>query len=253
MQSSAAVHALSSSFILNRPRMSFSRSILSITFLVNEKASAATKLSRQKSATAELYIRQLLELTDGKRGSLLEIGCGHGDFLVTAKANGFQVRGIEVSADAAARANARLGEELVQTGNIENTNLPPAQFDVAVMLDVLEHVQNPNHAINHIRYWLQPGGLLLIVTPTTDSWSRRLMKKNWMEYKLEHLLYFNRGSIRHLLSNNGFADVRFAPNAKALTFNYIRAHFRRFRVPFWTEAVNLAGIVIPRNLSRKDI
>ena len=42
-----------------------------------------------------------------------------------------------------------------------------------------------------IRELLIPGGVLLLITPSLDSWTRRLLRSRWMEYKVEHLYYFS--------------------------------------------------------------
>ena len=62
-----------------------------------------------KQATAELYL-DLVERCLGRRGGrLLEIGCGAGGMLAAAAEAGYEVTGVEPSADACARARKRLG------------------------------------------------------------------------------------------------------------------------------------------------
>ena len=221
-------------------------------FLGDQDGIAASEVTRLKAATASLYLQQILSLRNGNPGTLLEIGSGTGDFLATAQSEGFSVQGIEFSANAVEAANSRLGANLVQQGEIETALLPPNFFDIVFFSDVIEHVRDPVRFISRVRRCLKPGGLVYIVTPSTDSWSHKLMGRYWMEYKLEHLYYFNRMSLGQLLRNAKFDELRLSPNYKVLSFDYIHAHFRRFRVTFWSDLVHLFSFLVPNALSRKE-
>lgn len=98
-----------------------------------------------------------------------------------------------------------------------------------------------------------PEGLIAIVTPSLDSWSRRLLGRYWMEYKTEHLTYFSRKSLRKLLENAGFSDIQFAPNYKSLNLDYVAAHFDRFPVPIATPLVRLLNRILPRVLALRPL
>lgn len=184
-------------------------------------------------------------------GRLLEVGCGKGEFLIAAQERGFRVEGLEISEDSVANANKQLGAPVVHLGDIESVPLSSPQFDVVVFCDVIEHVRDPRAFIRSVHHRLRPGGTILLVTPATDSWSYRLMGTRWMEYKIEHLFYFNQRSITSLLLEEDFEQIRVFPNKKALSFAYVLAHFRRFPVPFWSGAVELFGKLLPRRISQQ--
>lgn len=239
-------------FLHPQPSAEVLNSVYSAHYFLGEgEGVTQSEVFSQKRRTAEMYVRQLLAISGSRKGRLLEVGCGSGEFLDAALEQGFEVKGIEISEHAVAAANARLGTATVQCGIIEDAALEPAEFDVVAFSDVIEHVRDPHAFLRRVHYCLRPGGIVFIVTPDTDSWSHRLMRNHWMEYKLEHLYYFNRRSIRLLLAHHNFSHVHISPNAKALSFDYIRAHFRRFPVPFWSQAVELFGTAVPQALSRR--
>jgi 2-polyprenyl-3-methyl-5-hydroxy-6-metoxy-1,4-benzoquinol methylase len=69
-----------------------------------------THASELKARTADYYLDLLESYTGGPlAGRLLEVGCGHGDFLMRAAARGLSVTGVEYSAHSVAVASDKLG------------------------------------------------------------------------------------------------------------------------------------------------
>jgi SAM-dependent methyltransferase len=216
-------------------------------FLGSKDARLLQNQRALKRATARLYLDQVLAHIPAG-GRLLEIGCGHGEFLFEAQARGFHVEGLEYSSHAAGEANAQLGASAVRVGSLEVDWLPRAAYDVIAAFDVIEHLRAPVAAVELLYSALRPGGIIAIVTPSLDSWSRRLLGRYWMEYKREHLTYFNRKSLRHTLESSGFDDVRFTPNYKVLNLEYIAAHFERFPIPILTPILRMVHRLLPRRM-----
>ena len=200
--------------------------------------------SRMKTATGALYLDLLSGMLPAESVSLLEIGCGQGEVLQEARRRGYRVAGIEVSQDAAAIANQRLGQATVRTE-------AEGSFAAILAADVIEHARDPQAFLAHLHELLLPDGVLLLVTPSLASWTRRLMRRRWMEYKVEHLFYFSPQSIRLLLERAGFRDVLIRPNRKILTLDYVARHFARFRVPVMSPAMGLLRRLVPDRLAHR--
>lgn len=101
-------------------------------------------------------------------GKMIEVGCGAGDFLVMARQRGFTVSGVELTPSLAAAAREKLGD-VVQTGDAMKLELPAHESAVVVMLDVIEHVQDPAALLARLRGALAPGGKLVVFTPNHAS------------------------------------------------------------------------------------
>jgi 2-polyprenyl-3-methyl-5-hydroxy-6-metoxy-1,4-benzoquinol methylase len=203
-----------------------------------------------KTATAQLYLDQLA--SQGIRGGrLLEVGCGDGYLLAAAERRGYEVTGVEYSVHAAQRARAGLARGQVLVGELSQVDLPAEAFDVCILADVIEHVRAPRSFLGTVREHLKPGGCLLIATPTTDSWSARLMRRRWMEFKTEHMSYFSRRTMESLLSQTGFQSIRFFPGYKMISLHYVKAHFESYPVPRWTSLVRSAIGWLPRSWLEK--
>jgi len=220
-------------------------------FLGEHTPEGEKAVSDMKRATAKLYLNQLIKYCGSTGGKLLEIGCGNGDFLALAKEAGFDVTGIEISRHAVDTANRQLGEKRVRCGTME-TFLHGEQFDYCTLFDTIEHTRNPLRLLQKIHELLKPGGVLFLSTPSLDSWSAKLMKQNWMEFKTEHLHYFDTQTIQNALAKSGFAQIVVTPNYKFLTLDYICNHFKRFKVPFFTRLVLMVSGFLPDSIRSRQ-
>ena len=211
-----------------------------------------------KLATASLQLDEIAAYLS-RRGqaakplSLLEVGCGHGNMLLEARNRGYQVHGLEYSADAARVANDKLGQEVVRVGALTRDTFPEESLDVCILADVIEHVRDPAGFIQDIGRILKAGGVAFIATPSTASWSARVLGRHWMEYKPEHLFYFDRSTITRLLNNAGFDHIETSRGKKVLTADYVIGHFDKFPVPVISRLLNALRAVTPAPLLGKPV
>jgi SAM-dependent methyltransferase len=211
-----------------------------------------------KRATASSYLDRIEAFCgwtpESRRGKkLLEVGSGLGNMLLEARARGYDVSGVEYGAALVSRANARLGDRVVVQGTVDSAPLTEGSFDVCVFADVIEHTRDPLAAMTRAWEMLAPGGVLFVATPSLDSWSARWMKQNWMEFKAEHLFYFDSTTLESLLVRTGFEDVRIARGRKTLSPGYVIAHFDRFPVPVISPLGRFMRRVLPRGLLHQRV
>ncbi|HEX4264455.1 MAG TPA: methyltransferase domain-containing protein [Verrucomicrobiae bacterium] len=215
-------------------------------FLGSESEEGRRAAGEVKQATAAGYLSEIARYRGSPPGRLLEVGCGDGDFLEVAEKAGWNVTGIEYSASASERARQRLKKGQVHCGELRQASLPAEQFDLCVLSDVLEHVRAPLEFLREIHRVLKPGGTLFVATPSTDSWSARLLRQKWMEFKAEHLTYFDRQTLQTALFKSGFREVIVQPGWKVLSLDYVRKHFERFPVPGITPSMNFLARFLPK-------
>jgi len=218
-------------------------------FLGSRDADATRLMARMKGLTAENYLRILNQKLENDSPRLIEIGCGGGEFLEKAMASGFDVAGVEISSNAVQSANRKLGIPRVVEGDLLDVDLNSlGVFDCCVLLDVIEHVRNPLPYLKKVRSLLGNNGICFIVTPSLNSWSARLLGRYWMEYKPEHLFYFNRRNIVRILNDAGFHNVNVSPNWKILNLEYIDFHMQKFHVPIISPLSNFFVKALPKKL-----
>jgi 2-polyprenyl-3-methyl-5-hydroxy-6-metoxy-1,4-benzoquinol methylase len=142
-----------------------------------------------------------------KPGSVLDIGCAAGFFLETAQKHGWQPHGIEISDYAARHARENLFLDVV-TGDFVTLDLPAGNFDLVLMMDVIEHLTSPKKGLVKANSVLKPGGLLVIETPNFKSAPSKILGKEWGLIAPEHhLFYFTPATLRKYLEETGFEIV----------------------------------------------
>lgn len=134
--------------------------------------------------------------------NLLDVGAASGIFLDFARQEGFQIQGIEPSLYLAQEAKKRYDISLFN-GIIEH--YPAEQtFAVVTLLDILEHLVNPDSFMDSVDSLVAENGLLVIVTPDVSSLAARLAGKSWWHYRIAHINFFNSFSLSYLLNKHGY-------------------------------------------------
>jgi SAM-dependent methyltransferase len=134
-------------------------------------------------------------------GRLLDVGCGHGLLLDEARSRGYDTVGLELSRSAASHAREELGLD-VREAPVEDF-ADAGGFDVVVLADVIEHLDDPVAAVDRCAGMLRPGGVLCVVTPDPSSVTARLAGRRWWGFVPAHACLLPRATLRELLAARG--------------------------------------------------
>ena len=141
---------------------------------------------------------------------VLDVGCSRGNFLAAGNVLGFHMEGVEPAAKVAAAAQA--AGLRVHVGQLERIGLPPASFDAITLFEVIEHLKHPLPLLIECRRVLRPGGLLLISTGNTASWTAAAMRERWDYFHIArdggHISFYNPRSVALLAARAGFTVER---------------------------------------------
>lgn len=163
------------------------------------------KLLPSQRQALDIGFRYLPKPIQGQR--LLDIGCGNGDFLVSAREAGWQVSGVEPDPKAAAATRQR-GID-VTVGTVDLLEGVSHCFDAITLSHVIEHVHEPKQLLQAVQRLLKPGGIVYIDTPNIQSHGTAIFKKNWRGLETpRHLVLFNPASLTELLYATGFAGIK---------------------------------------------
>jgi 2-polyprenyl-3-methyl-5-hydroxy-6-metoxy-1,4-benzoquinol methylase len=174
-----------------------------------------------EAAVAELrfYNAFLDLLPNGSGKSILDVGCGVGEFLQLASKRGFQAVGIEPAEPLRMLAQKAAPEAKIHSGDLESAAFPPESFDCVAIWDVIEHLVDPRGALVFVHQLLKPGGYLGIATINHASlmygiyhaWRRTIpqLARHFgpMLFNPFHTYYFTKKSLATLVGTTGFEIV----------------------------------------------
>ena len=165
-----------------------------------ENLSSASSRSRQDSLeNGRRFIKSFVNDTGI---SVLEIGCGAGDFLRHLKDSGFtDLTALEPSQSAVDSLLRKSGIKAM-TGTLSKTETN-ATFDLVVLITVLEHVVALYSAIKNLSHLLGSSGLLFIRVPDACRFPD-FDDSPFQQFSPEHINYFSTVSARNLLVRHGY-------------------------------------------------
>lgn len=153
-------------------------------------------------AVIPLFRDFLLTIPNAAGKKILDIGCAFGTHLALAAQHGWDAWGVELSDHAREIALSRHGEKIRVVETIDS--LPKMEFDLVIMLDVLEHLSEPYELF--IELFLH-GAIgkktqLIITTPNARSADALVDPAGWSyRHPPAHLVYFSADSLRLFLNN----------------------------------------------------
>jgi SAM-dependent methyltransferase len=192
-------------------------------------------VERVKERLDRRRFRKLLAGIDGATLAALDVGGGDGWLLsvmrsVDPRVSSTQVVDLDPSAEVGAVAHGHR----YHCGRIEDFDTEE-QFDVILLLNLIEHVADPSAVLDRLRTLLRRGGVMLVKTPNVDSVDARLFRhRGWGGYHCpRHWVLFTMDSFRELATRQGF-EVRSATYTQG--------------APFW--AVGVLAVLERRGLVR---
>jgi 2-polyprenyl-3-methyl-5-hydroxy-6-metoxy-1,4-benzoquinol methylase len=175
-------------------------------------------VSRSRTDLSERCVHWLRSLLQFKLppARVLEIGCAHGGFVAMLRQAGFDAQGLELSPSIVELARETFGVPVL-SGPVEDQNIPPGSLDAIVMMDVMEHLPQPQKTFGQCMELLAPDGILLIQTPCYPQ-RKTLSELRGSGHKFpqmldsnEHLFLFSETAAGRLFEGLGAPYIQFVP------------------------------------------
>ncbi|MFI9374423.1 class I SAM-dependent methyltransferase [Streptomyces parvulus] len=178
-------------------------------------------------ARSRRQARLLAAALDTPGALVVDVGCGDGSAAATAAPflAGHRIVGVDWSQDALRRARPRMTH--VARGELDHGGLPFADgcAEAVLFSEVIEHLVDPDRAMDELRRILRPGGHLMLSTPNLAAWYNRALllagrQPVFSEVSLRgihgrpgsevvgHLRLFTAPALRSFLRCAGFEEVR---------------------------------------------
>ncbi len=190
------------------PRPTFeqlSRSVYNETY----HAEPAGDLSEAKRYQFERQFGTIEKLL-GRKGRILDVGCGNGTFLQLGQTRGWEAFGCDIWLSPYVRD---LNKFPLREGPLLKIDFGRERFDAIRFNHVLEHTQNPLAELERSRELLNPGGIVFVSVPNIGGISTHLKnlqsrlhlkKRRWRHYAaLHHLWFFTPATLQGLIERAG--------------------------------------------------
>ena len=181
------------------------------------------ELQKSRSWRGEMEKVRLVEgFVSG--GSLLDVGCGEGKFLWALSPERWRRVGVELSAEAVHLVRSRISNIEMLPGDVFQSALNPASFDVITSWHVLEHLADPARALRRAAGLLRPGGIVVVSLPSIDSLQAALFRKHWYGFDdvPRHLHHFSRDALDLLMTGCGFKVERHLLFSEFVNFHALK-------------------------------
>ncbi|MGY0391245.1 class I SAM-dependent methyltransferase [Bizionia sp. KMM 8389] len=164
---------------------------------------------------------------------LLDVGCGTGDFLHTAKQANWDITGIEPNPDARKIANNKTNQAVKNPEALYE--MEAERFDVITLWHVLEHLPDFNEQLNIYKKLLKSSGVLIIAVPNYNSYDAAYYKAFWAAYDVpRHLWHFSQKGISQVLDNLDLQIVETKPMIfDSYYVSLLSEKYRTGKMKFW--------------------
>jgi SAM-dependent methyltransferase len=160
------------------------------------------------------------------KGKLFEIGSAYGFFLMEAEPY-YDVHGVEIAEEAAGFARSR-GLDVQSSAVSRQAFDQVGRLDVVVMLDVIEHLEDPASVLQLCADYLRPGGVVMITTGDFGSLFAKFSGKHWrLMTPPQHLWYFTKLSISKMAARYGLEMENFVHPWKRVPISLVLYQLRR--------------------------
>lgn len=159
-------------------------------------------------------------LVEANGARILDVGCGEGALAAALRSNGAaHIAGVELQPEAALQARSRV--DILVEGSIMDSPLPfrQGEFDYVILADVLEHLPDPDLALERLVGLLAPQGRLVISVPNSRFYLvlLRLAFDRWAYTShgirdRTHLRVFTRHSLEQMLRRHGLEVEKMTRN-----------------------------------------
>ena len=166
----------------------------------SDKISSVTDLIYNIVRKYTLYQKEKLirKITEDK--SVLDYGCGTGDFLHTCLKKGWKIYGFEPNNTAQRIAASKTGKEIYSS---ENDISQLSDISIITLWHVLEHIPDLNITLNLLKKQLSKKGKLIIAVPNHQAYDAHKYKEYWAAYDLpRHLYHFDQQTMKKLMEKH---------------------------------------------------
>lgn len=137
-----------------------------------------------------------------KSARILDIGCGYGWVIEILRERGY-ISVVGMDTDEPLMEKLREKGLSVEIGSIysKDRNDLNGSYDVIILKMVMEHLENPREAVENIKKWLKPNGILVIEVPDCSLYDKTAFFTGYFQsVNMEHINNYSPISLMNLMN-----------------------------------------------------
>jgi 2-polyprenyl-3-methyl-5-hydroxy-6-metoxy-1,4-benzoquinol methylase len=177
-------------------------------------------------------------------GKVLDIGAAAGFILKGFENKGWIGTGVEPNKSMVEYGKNVVGVN-IKKGTFECVKLDE-KFDLIILIQVVAHLYHPNSAIQKIFTNLNPGGYLLIETWNKDSFSAKILGKNWHEISPPSTLnFFSKRTLKYLIFRHDFSLIAKGTPKKSIHSKHAKSILKHklMEIPGLKWMINIINLI----------
>ncbi len=187
--------------------------------LLAEYEGAAFDATTESRFAADAYLRALHPILGVGVDSVLDVGCGDGEFLLACRDFGItRLQGIEPSTAASSLAREGIGS-CIRAGGYEEQSAGE-QFDLVTLFQTIEHIDDPLGFFAKAKELVRPQGYVAVACHDYHALVNRILREKSPIFDIEHLQVFSTKSITRAMEKAGLEVVSVNPYSNTYPFAY---------------------------------
>jgi SAM-dependent methyltransferase len=140
-----------------------------------------------------------------KTSKMLDYGCGSATYIQYFHNKGYDISGADVSL-AVVEESKRNGLKVNKVDYFNEIPFTSDQFDIVYLMQVFEHLRDPNTFLKELNRIMKSDGCLYISIPNANSIWRKIFKQNWVSgfFAPFHLAHYSQETFTVLAEKYGF-------------------------------------------------
>jgi len=168
--------------------------------------------------------------------TILDIGCGTGEFLHFCQQKGMNCQGVEPTEKARKVASDTYSIHVDE--DFLTKNEQPGYYDCITLWHVLEHIHRLDETMEKIKSELKRDGVLILALPNCNSFDARKYGKYWAAYDLpRHIFHFTKETVEFLAKKNELICTKIIPQKLDAFYISLLSEKYRSGSPKWIHAL----------------
>ena len=175
-------------------------------------------------------------ISPSAKAKILDYGCGGASYIQYFHNKGYDIWGADVSDEVVSQSKLN-GLNVKKVNDFDEIPFPSDHFDIVYLMQVFEHLRDPNTFLKELNRVLVDRGHLYISIPNADSIWRRIFKKNWISgyFAPFHLAHYSEKTLTVLAEKYGF-------KVEKTFYRTPESWFRLNVKAFWHSEINDLGL-----------